>query len=100
MVVVFQVGCVMDEPVVHRDDSLRIKTLGEESAHADLQCSKVESGRPIRSVRLTEGSEPLFSEYRIWIEGCGKHITYVFVCRDDDDMPCQSTNAEKALLKE
>lgn len=93
-------GCVTDSPALHRDDTARVKGMGEEKAHRDLACATVKSGRPIRSIRMTDGSEPLFNEYRVWVEGCGKHITYVIACTDDDDLPCQWNELEQALLKE
>ena len=90
----------MDSPAIHRHDTARVKAMGEDRAHQELACPTVKSGRPIRSLRMTDGSEPLFNEYRLWVEGCGKHITYVIACTDDDDLPCQWNEFEQALLKD
>lgn len=77
-------GCVMDSPAVHRDDSARVRLLGEERAHKDLSCAAAKAGRPVRTVRMSDWGEPLFTEYRTFVEGCGKHVTYLIACRDDD----------------
>jgi hypothetical protein len=78
-------ACVMDSPILQRDDTARARSLGETRARTDLSCTQVKAGRPIRSDRMTDGDEPLFSEYRTWVEGCGKHITYVIACHEDDE---------------
>jgi hypothetical protein len=77
-------GCVMDSPAVHRDDTARVKQLAEDRAHQDLACPSAKAGRPVRSVRMSDWGEPLFAEYRTWAEGCGKHVTYLIACHDDD----------------
>lgn len=82
-------GCVTDSPAVHRDDTAKVQSIGEERARKDLGCSSAKAGRPVRSVRMSDWGEPLFTEYRTSVEGCGKHVTYVITCRDDDE--CQST---------
>lgn len=81
----FMTACVMDSEILQRDDTARVRNLGEERAHADLACPNVKAGRPVRSDRMTDWGEPLFSEYRTWVEGCGKHITYVIACHEDDE---------------
>jgi len=80
-------GCVTDSPAVHRDDTAKVRSLGEERAHKDLGCPSAKAGRPVRSVRMSDWGEPLYTEYRSWVEGCGKHVTYVIACHDDDE--CQ-----------
>ena len=80
-------GCVSDAPAVHRDDAAKVRALGEERAHKDLGCASAKAGRPVRSVRMSDWGEPLYTEYRTWVEGCGKHVTYVIACHDDDE--CQ-----------
>lgn len=80
-------GCVSDAPAVHRDDAAKVGALAEERAHKDLGCASAKAGRPVRSVRMSDWGEPLFTEYRTWVEGCGKHVTYVIACHDDDE--CQ-----------
>lgn len=78
-------GCVTDSPALHRDDAAKVRSLGEERAHKDLACPSAKAGRPVRSVRMSDRGEPLFTEYRTFVEGCGKHVTYVIACHDDDD---------------
>jgi len=78
-------GCVMDSPAVHRNDAAKAQLLGEERAHKDLSCPSAKAGRPVRSVRMSDWGEPLFTEYRTFVEGCGKHVTYVIACHDDED---------------
>ena len=78
-------GCVSDSPIVHRDDTVRVRQLSEKKAHTELSCEKAVAGRSVRSVRMTDWGNPLFAEYRVWVEGCGKHVTYVLVCQEDDD---------------
>jgi hypothetical protein len=78
-------GCVSDSPIVHRDDTVQVKQLSEARARKDFSCEKAAAGRPVRSVRMTDWGYPLFAEYRVWVEGCGKHVTFILVCQEDDD---------------
>lgn len=78
-------GCVSDSPVIHRDDVAKVRLLGEERAHKDMACSSAKAGRPVQSVRMSGWSEPLYAEYRVAVEGCGKHVTYVIACHDDEE---------------
>ena len=78
-------GCLSDSPIVHRDDTVRVRQLSEKRARSELSCEKAVAGRSVRSVRMTDWGAPLFAEYRVWVEGCGKHLTYVLVCQEDDD---------------
>lgn len=78
-------GCISDSPIVHRDDTVRVRQLGEKRARTELACEKAVAGRSVRSVRMTDWGDPLFAEYRVWVEGCGKHLTYVLVCQEDED---------------
>ena len=75
----------MDSPAVHRNDAAKVQLLGEERAHKDLSCPSAKAGRPVRSVLMSDWGEPLFTEYRTFVEGCGKHVTYVIACHDDED---------------
>ena len=84
-------GCVTDSPAVHRDDTGKVRSLGEARAQKDFACASAKAGRPVRSVRMSDWGEPLFTEYRTFVEGCGKHVTYVIACRDDDDCAFSDT---------
>lgn len=78
-------ACVMDSPAVHRDDTAKVRLIAEERGKRDLACPSAKYGRSIQSVRMTDWGEPLFTEYRTFVEGCGKHITYIVACHDDEE---------------
>lgn len=86
-------GCVFDSAITRRDDSARVRAEGESRARKDFSCDRMVAGRTVRSVRMTDWGEPLFAEYRLWVEGCGKHVTYTLTCQEDEEVPCQFSDA-------
>jgi hypothetical protein len=79
------VGCVTDSPLYSDDHSSVSQIMAQKRAMTDLKCSEALADRPIRSDRMEDwSSEPLYSEYKVWSEGCGRSINYVVVCRIGD----------------
>ena len=75
-------GCASDSALYLRDNSSLSQTMAQERATVDLKCRGALADRPIRSERMEDWEDdPVYSEYKVWVEGCGKEINYVVVCR-------------------
>jgi len=77
------VGCVTDSALYRSDNSSVSQAMAQQRAVTDLKCKEALADRPIRSDRMENWpDEPLYSEYKVWSEGCGRSINYVVVCRN------------------
>lgn len=75
-------GCATDSALYVGDNSSLSQTMAQERAVVDLTCKEALADRPIRSERMEDWQDdPVYSEYKVWVEGCGKEINYVVVCR-------------------
>ncbi len=74
-------GCVTDEALFRNDNSLASQAMAQQRAVMDLSCEEAMADRPIRSDRMEDWPDELYSEYKVWAEGCGSNVSYVVVCR-------------------
>lgn len=75
-------GCASDSALYVGDNSSLSQAMAQERAVVDLKCKEALADRPIRSERMEDWEDdPVYSEYKVWVEGCGKEINYVVVCR-------------------
>jgi len=80
-------GCVFDQESVHRDFSIDSQAMAEQRSRVDLSCKNPKADRAIRRDSMTDWQDEIYSEYKVWVEGCNKRITYLIVCREDE--PCR-----------
>lgn len=77
-------GCVTDSDVIRGDHSAWVQRMARERGMHDLNCNSALATRPIRSDRMADRWDPLFSEYSVWVEGCGKSIRYQLKCEEEN----------------
>jgi hypothetical protein len=80
-------GCGFFQETVTRDFSIDSQAMAEQRARVDLSCRNPKADRPIRRDSMTNWQYEIYSEYKVWVEGCNKQITYLVVCREDE--PCR-----------
>lgn len=73
-------GCLGNAAVLELDQSAHAIELSEARAKSDLTCQSAKAGKTLRSEHLTGASEPLYSLYRVWVEGCDRHTVYQVAC--------------------
>lgn len=75
-------GCVSDTALLRTDNTPAAQAMTQTRAMADLKCREAVADRPIRSDRMDDWPDELYSEYTSWAEGCGRRVSYVVVCRN------------------
>ena len=61
------------------------EAMAQQRAFTELHCKDVVADRALRSDHMLDWEDGLYSEYKVWIQGCGKQMTYLVVCRPEQD---------------
>ena len=74
-------GCVTSSDLSRVDYSELAQAMTRQRAAVDLKCREVIADRPIRSDRMDEWEDGLYSQYKAWADGCGRAVRYDVVCK-------------------
>jgi hypothetical protein len=74
-------GCIMDSDLSRADYTDLAQEMTRQRAAIDLKCREAVADRPIRSDRMDDWEDGLYSEYFAWADGCGRQVRYLLVCR-------------------
>lgn len=75
-------GCVSDTALLRTDNTSAAQAMTQKRAMAELKCREAVADRPIRSDRMDDWPDELYSEYTTWAEGCDRRVGYVVICRN------------------
>ncbi len=74
-------GCVTSSDLSRADYSELAQEMTRQRAAVDLKCREFIVDRPIRSDRMDEWEDGLYSQYKAWADGCGRAVRYDVVCK-------------------
>lgn len=74
-------GCVTSSDLSRADYSELAQEMTRQRAAMDLKCRDVTADRPIRSDRMDDWEEGMYSAYTSWADGCGRAVRYSVVCK-------------------
>jgi len=74
-------GCVTSSDLSRADYSELAQEMTRQRAAVDLKCREVIADRAIRSDRMDDWEEGMYSAYTSWADGCGRAVRYSVVCK-------------------
>ena len=77
-------GCATDSSLRRTDQSRLAQAMAQKRAVAELKCKEAQADWPIRSDRMDDWPDELYSEYKTWAEGCDRRVISLVVCRGDN----------------